>query len=76
MLDILVHHWATWVYLGWLLLVILGNALTWRNGGSVRGRKPLPLESDSQVNSGSEQAGVAHCSGLRDDQGQSPGKAA
>jgi hypothetical protein len=53
MLDILLHHWATYVYLGWLLVVILGNALTWKNGGSVRSRKPLPLGSRSPVQSGS-----------------------
>lgn len=35
MLDILLHHWATFVYLGWLLVVILGNVLTWKDGGAI-----------------------------------------
>jgi calcineurin-like phosphoesterase family protein len=42
MLDILVHHWAFYVSLGWLFVVIVGNVLTWKNGGNV-GRRRLSL---------------------------------
>jgi len=41
MLDIFLHHWATYVYLGWLLVLILGNVLTWKTGGSLECRGEL-----------------------------------
>jgi len=76
MLDILLHHWATFVYLGWLLVVILGNVLTWKTGGNLRRRTPFALGSHSRVQSGSEQACAPYRSGLEHDQGESAGKAA
>jgi hypothetical protein len=48
MLQILLHHWATYLYLGWLLVVILANVLTWKNGGNVLPRKPLPRGDQSE----------------------------